>query len=200
MALIDTLELRNFDRDELDFDSIGNWPLGLRLLLLGAVVAVVLVLGYLLQIRDQYAELDAAVATEQQLRTTYEQKAFTVANLATYRAQLAELEQRFEGLLAQLPTDTEMPGLLEDITGIGAGSSLNIKTIALEPEQEAEFYIELPIRIVATGGYHDIGSFVSGVTALPRIVTFGDFAMKADAGGILFEIAAKTYRYRGLGD
>ncbi len=200
MAVIDFLQLRNFDRDELDFDSIGSWPLGVRLLLLSAVVAVVLVLGYLLLIRDQYAELDAAAATEQQLRATYEQKAFTVANLAVYRAQLAELEQRFKGLLAQLPTDTEMPGLLEDITGIGAGSSLNIKTFALEPEQATEFYIELPIRIAATGGYHDIGAFVSGVAALPRIVTFGDLALKADPGGILFEIAAKTYRYQGVGD
>lgn len=200
MALLDWLELRNFDRDELDLDSIGVWPRGVRWLMLGGLIAVVLTVGYFLQIKELYLELATAAAKEQELRTIYEQKAFTAANLDSYRAQLAELEKRFQGLLAQLPTDTEMPGLLEDITRIGYGSSLNIKTIALEPEQAAEFYIELPIRIIATGGYHDFGGFISGVAALPRIVTFGDFAMKTDASGLTLEIAAKTYRYKGLGD
>lgn len=201
MTLIDTLELRNFDRTELDIQNIGVWPLGVRLLALILVFVLLLLLGYSLRISDSYENLDMAHGKEQELRTTYQEKAFQAANLDAYRKQLAELETSFGALLAQLPTDTEVPGLLEDITEIGYGSSLDIRTISLQPELAAEFYIELPIKIVASGGYHDVGSFVSGVASLPRIVTLHDFSMKADQGNHLaLEIEAKTYRYKAQGE
>jgi len=200
MTLVDRLELRNFDRTELDIQNIGVWPLGIRLLAL-ILVFLLLLLGYSLRISDSYENLDMARGKEQELRATYQEKAFQAANLDAYRKQLAELETSFGALLAQLPTDTEVPGLLEDITEIGYGSSLDIRTISLQPELAAEFYIELPIKIVASGGYHDVGSFVSGVASLPRIVTLHDFSMKADQGNHLaLEIEAKTYRYKAQGE
>jgi len=201
MTLVDTLELRNFDHTELDIQNIGVWPLGVRLLVLILVFLLLLLLGYTLRISDSYENLDMARGKEQELRATYQEKAFQAANLDTYRKQLAELETSFGALLAQLPTDTEVPGLLEDITEIGYGSSLDIRTISLQPELAAEFYVELPIKIVASGGYHDVGSFVSGVASLPRIVTLHDFSMKADQGNHLaLEIEAKTYRYKAQGE
>lgn len=111
---------------------------------------------------------------------------------------MAEVEKLFSALLAQLPSDTEVPGLLEDITEIGHGASLNISSITLQPERAAEFYVELPIKIVAEGGYHDVGAFVSGVAGLPRIVTLHDYSLSAKgSGGLLaLEIQAKTYRYK----
>ena len=201
MTLVDTLELRNFDHTELDIQNIGVWPLGVRLLVLILVFLLLLLLGYTLRISDSYENLDMARGKEQELRATYQEKAFQAANLDAYRKQLAELETSFGALLAQLPTDTEVPGLLEDITEIGYGSSLDIRTISLQPELAAEFYVELPIKIVASGGYHDVGSFVSGVASLPRIVTLHDFSMKADQGNHLaLEIEAKTYRYKAQGE
>jgi type IV pilus assembly protein PilO len=201
MTLVDTLELRNFDHTELDIQNIGVWPLGVRLLVLILVFLLLLLLGYTLRISDSYENLDMARGKEQELRATYQEKAFQAANLDIYRKQLAELETSFGALLAQLPTDTEVPGLLEDITEIGYGSSLDIRTISLQPELAAEFYVELPIKIVASGGYHDVGSFVSGVASLPRIVTLHDFSMKADQGNHLaLEIEAKTYRYKAQGE
>jgi type IV pilus assembly protein PilO len=93
-----------------------------------------------------------------------------------------------------------VPGLLEDITNKGVESGLEIKKIELQAEQAKEFYIELPISIEVTGTYHDFGTFVSGIAALPRIVTLHDFKMSTDpkAPGVLtMSIAAKTYRYKG---
>ncbi|MGK2914239.1 MAG: type 4a pilus biogenesis protein PilO [Porticoccaceae bacterium] len=201
MTLVDTLELRNFDRNELDIQNIGVWPLGIRLLVLIITFLLILGLGYSLHVKSLYENLGMAEAQEQQLRTSYQEKAFQAANLNAYRDQMAELEKSFGALLAQLPTDTEVPGLLEDITEIGYGSSLNIRTISLQPEVAAEFYVELPIKIVAVGGYHDVGTFVSGVASLPRIVTLQDFSMKADQGNhLVLEIEAKTYRYKGQGE
>lgn len=201
MTLVDTLELRNFDRNDLDLENIGVWPLGIRLLVLIVALLVVLVLGYSLHVRGLFDNLEVAETKEQELRTVYQDKAYQAANLEAYRNQMAELEKSFGALLAQLPTDTEVPGLLEDITEIGYGSSLNIRTISLQPEMAEEFYVELPIKVVASGGYHDVGTFVSGVASLPRIVTLHDFSMKADQGNhLVLEIEAKTYRYKGQGE
>jgi len=114
---------------------------------------------------------------------------------------MVEMEASFGALVKQLPSDTEVPGLLEDITLTGIGTGLEIKSIQLKPEVAAEFYIELPIEIQVTGTYHDFGSFVSGVAGLPRIVTLHDFTIKpGDAGLLNMTILAKTYRYNDQED
>ena len=199
MALSDSLQqLKDFDFTDLDFDSIGVWPLPVRVLLLIVVFSLVLAGTYYFHVKDLGVELEQAKAQEVKLKSNFEQKAFQAANLEAYRIQMAEVEKLFNALLAQLPSDTEVPGLLEDITEIGHGASLNISSITLQPERSAEFYVELPIKIVAEGGYHDVGAFVSGVAGLPRIVTLHDYSLSAKgSGGLLaLEIQAKTYRYK----
>jgi len=199
MALSDSLQqLREFDFSDLDFESIGVWPLPVRVVLLVLLFCLVLAGTYYFHIRDLGAQLERVQAQESKLKKTYEEKAFQAANLEAYREQMAEMEKLFGALLAQLPSDTEVPGLLEDITEIGHGASLNIASITLQPERSAEFYVELPIKIVAEGGYHDVGAFVSGVAGLPRIVTLHDYSLSArgDGGLLLLEIEAKTYRYK----
>ena len=199
MALSDSLQqLKDFDFTDLDFDSIGVWPLPVRVLLLIVVFSLVLAGTYYFHVKDLGVQLEQSKAQEVKLKNNFEQKAFQAANLEAYRIQMAEVEKLFSALLAQLPSDTEVPGLLEDITEIGHGASLNISSITLQPERSAEFYVELPIKIVAEGGYHDVGAFVSGVAGLPRIVTLHDYSLSAKgSGGLLaLEIQAKTYRYK----
>ncbi|EEF24546.1 conserved hypothetical protein, partial [Ricinus communis] len=150
-----------------------------------------------------------AESHEADLKREFEDKAYKAANLEALRKQLAEMQASFGALVSQLPSDTEVPGLLEDITNKGVESGLEIKSIKLEPEQTKEFYVELPISIEVTGSYHDFGTFVSGIAGLPRIVTLQNFKIApanktpggkdADAGpGVLsMSISAKTYRYKG---
>ncbi len=110
---------------------------------------------------------------------------------------MVELDETFGALLQQLPKDTEVPGLLEDITEVAYGSGLSMKSISLQPEKTTEYYVELPIRIDVIGDYHDFGSFVSGVASLPRIVTLHDYTIKETEGALLnMVIEAKTYRYK----
>jgi type IV pilus assembly protein PilO len=110
---------------------------------------------------------------------------------------MIELDDTFGALLKQLPKDTEVPGLLEDITEVAYGSGLSMQAISLQPEQVSEFYVELPIKIDVSGDYHDFGSFVSGVAALPRIVTLHNYSIKQAESGLLnMVIEAKTYRYK----
>ncbi len=192
-------QLNKLDVSELEYENIGVWPVLFKALLCGGLFLLIVVLGYFLHVKDLYLTLDSVTGKEVTLRKTYQEKAFQAANLDAYRLQMVEVEASFGTLLAQLPGDTEVPGLLEDITEIGYGSSLDIKTISLQQEQSEEFYVALPIKIVAEGEYHDVGTFVSGVAGLPRIVTLHDYSMKSSEEGsrLIFEVNAKTYRYKG---
>lgn len=188
--------LRDFDVNDLDFNNAGTWPLLVKVFVWVLVLAVVIFLGYYLRLNDMNVTLEQARAQEETLKQDYERKAFKAANLDTYRQQMEEMEKSFGALVRQLPSDTEVPGLLEDITHTGLGSGLEITSINLQPERTAEFYVELPIEIEVRGGFHDFGSFVSGVASLPRIVTLHDFDIVPSESGLLdMTITAKTYRY-----
>lgn len=150
-------------------------------------------------VKDLQVTLDSVVREEATLKESFQARAFQAANLEAYREQMAEMEKSFGALVAQLPSDTEVPGLLEDIDEKGSDSGLIIKSIELRPEVVAEFYVELPISINVTGTYHDMGSFVSGVAGMPRIVTLHDYVIKKaakDNGLLDMTILAKTYRYK----
>jgi type IV pilus assembly protein PilO len=143
-------------------------------------------------------ELAGAQRSEADLKVKFEAKAFEAANLEKYRKQMVEMEESFEALKKQLPKDTEVPGLLEDIDEKGIDSRLAIESITLQPEIATEFYVELPIEIKVVGGYHEFGAFVSGVAGMPRIVTLHDYAILTDgkSSNLHMTIQAKTYRYK----
>ncbi|MBA1241228.1 MULTISPECIES: type 4a pilus biogenesis protein PilO [Pseudomonas] len=195
--------LRKVELSELDINNVGSWPApvkGIAAVLLGLLL---LGLGYYFHIQDLEADLDTQVVQEQALRDQYTAKAFQAANLEAYTAQMKEMETSFGAMLRQLPSDTEVPGLLEDITRAGLGAGLEFEEIKLLPETAQQFYIELPIQITVTGNYHDLATFVSGVASLPRIVTLHDFDVKPasedNASQLRMQILAKTYRYNDKG-
>lgn len=204
-------ELKNLDMRELvdqlnslDFENVGGWPAPIKFLAAVLVLALVIGGGYFLSIKDMYVALEQQQTEERTLLQSFEKKAFEAHNLDQFRKQLAEMEQTFGALLKQLPKDTEVPGLLEDITHTGLGSGLEFEKIELRNEVAKEFYVELPIQIRVIGDYHSFGSFVSGVAALPRIVTLHDFTVSrpdnndgplAALGLLYLDITAKTYRY-----
>ncbi len=200
MAFEDTMRsLREFDVNDLDFDTVGSWPLPIKMFIWVVVLGGVLAFGYYYHIEDLQIQLEGERKKEVQLKKDFEKKAFQAANLEAYRQQMREMEESFGALVSQLPSDTEVPGLLEDITNKGLLNGLNIASIDLLPEQAREFYVELPISIVASGSYHDLGAFISGMAALPRIVTLHDFNISAPGGNanqLQMRIIAKTYRYR----
>jgi type IV pilus assembly protein PilO len=197
--------LRNFDYEQLnDLDNVGSWPLAVKFILWILIFAAAIGLGYFVHITNLQAELQRAVAEEKNLRNDYETNYFQAAHLASYRIQQKEMEETFESILRQLPSDTEIPGLIEDITLVGLENGLEFTSIDLQPEVVHEFYIEKPIQIVVSGDYHSLGSFVSDVSDLSRIVTLHDFTIspkgrlaRGDVSGshLNMVILAKTYRY-----
>lgn len=190
----------------VNWNNPGSWPIVVKATVYLATFAVVLAAAYFMLITGLNNELDIAKSHEQDLLKSYEEKAFKAMNLDAYKKQLADMEEAFGALLRQLPKDTEVPSLLEDITHTGLGSGLEFTSIDLGTETRKEFYAELPINIVVTGDYHGFGSFVSGVAALPRIVTLHDFSITPaksiggskkgyDSRLLQMTITAKTYRY-----
>lgn len=205
MAVADTLKsLNELDLGDLDFDNLGSWPLPVKILTCLLLFALIMVGGYYYHVDGLQSELERKEKKESDLRRDFERKSFEAANLEAYKQQMAEMEESFGALVSQLPSDTEVPGLLEDITNKGELNGLAISTIDLLAEVPQEFYIELPISIVAVGSYHDLGAFISGMAGLPRIVTLHDFTINAPGANtnqLQMDITAKTYRYReGLAD
>jgi type IV pilus assembly protein PilO len=154
--------LNELDLADLDMENIGSWPLVLKGIVLTLLYVVILVAGFYLHVDDLNIQLRGAEQEEQTLRQDFEKKAFEAANLDAYKAQLVEMEQRFGALVAQLPSETEVPGLLEDITDKGELNGLSIQRIDLLDEQAQTFYIELPIAIEAVGFLSRLGCLCIG--------------------------------------
>lgn len=204
MSLAQSLEgLRKIDLADLDLNNLGSWPAAVKVISAVLLAVVTLVMGYQFLIKDSQTQLEEQRSLETTLKEQFSSKAFQAANLEAYRAQLVLMEESFGAMLRQLPGDTEVPGLLEDVTRAGLGSGLEFEEIRLQPEVAQQFYIELPIKISVVGGYHELATFVSGVASLPRIVTLHDFEIKpvqeGRASKLRMGITAKTYRYNDKG-
>ena len=195
--------LREVKLSELDLNNIGSWPAAVRGIACLLVLVIIVALGYNFHLKDLQEQLEQQQGEEQTLKQQFETKAAQATNLEAYKEQMKEMESSFGALLKQLPSDTEVPGLLEDITRTGLGSGLEFEEIKLQPEVAQQFYIELPIQITVVGGYHDLATFVSGVASLPRIVTLHDFDIKPvtqeSTTKLRMSILAKTYRYNEKG-
>ncbi|ODS24305.1 hypothetical protein AB835_04580 [Candidatus Endobugula sertula] len=197
MSLQDTLEqLNNLDLNDIDWSRMGGWPLLGRLCVWGLAMVGVLGVTYFLFVQGLQDTLHREVRNESQLRQAFQQKVFQAAALDQYRTQMGQMKQDFKFLLAQLPKKTQVPGLLDDIDEKGSISGLNILSIKLKSEIVGEFYVILPIEISAEGSYHNIGSFVSGIAGMSRIVTLHDFNITAGShpSKLKVVIQAKTYR------
>ncbi len=184
----------------LDANDVGRWPFVFRAAVIVVVFAVVLGLGvYWFIIEDKLPQLQRAQDDEQTLRVTFENKQKKAANYDDYKAQLAQMEQSFGTMLRQLPGKTEIPSLIVDISQTGLASGLQEKLFQPQSEIPRDFYAEKPIMISLSGGYHEIANFVSGIAALPRIVTLHDINITPDNQNnfdqLTLEVTAKTYRY-----
>lgn len=195
MSFID--DVRN-----LDPNDVGRWPPVFRFGAIGIIFLVAAALMiYFLAWSPNKPDLDAARAQEEKLLQDLEGKARKAANLDGYKTQLAQIEKSFGTMLGKLPNKTEVPNLLTDISQQGTAAGLDQKLFQPGPQVNKDFYAELPIKMRLTGSFHSIGAFVSGIAALPRIVTLHDVQIapaskdKSGFDQLQVDLTAKTYRY-----
>ena len=184
----------------LDANDVGRWPLPFRIAVI--VIVFVLVTGvgvYFFIVKDKAPLLERAKQEEVDLSQTFENKQKKAANYDAYKAQLAQIEQSFGTMLRQLPGETEIPSLIVDISQTGLAAGLQEKLFVPQPEIPKDFYAEKPIKIRLTGGFHEVSKFVSGIAALPRIVTLHDIDITPENDesfdNLSMEVTAQTYRY-----
>ncbi|MBK1717414.1 type 4a pilus biogenesis protein PilO [Thiocystis violacea] len=191
--------------NQLDLNSFGEWPTPVKAVAILLACLAVGGLTYYLDTKDQRDRLAREQTSEQELRSTLEVKQQKAANLEAYRNQLAEMKESFGAMLRQLPNRTEVASLLVDVSQTGLANGLEFELFQPESELGKDFYAELPIRIKVNGTYHDFGRFISGLAALPRIVTIHDVQI-VGAGSksptqapadekLALQATVKTYRY-----
>lgn len=202
------MSLASIDLNDLDFSNVGSWSVAAKGLAIALVVIIVLVAGYFFDTSDQISNIEALEKKEVELKQLFELKQAKAANLDSYKKQLTEIERTFGSLLNQLPSRNEVADLLTDISQTGLSNGLEFDLFKPAAEQPKEFYSELPIDLKVRGEYHEFGRFMSGVAALPRIVTMHDFKIKTlppekakktntnkKKHFLTMEAQAKTYRY-----
>ena len=190
----------------LDFNNIGGWPQQARIGLCVIIGLLIVGLTWWVFVRDQREELANLERTESELRGEFETKQGRASNLEPLKLQLAQMEQQLQQMLRQLPSKTEMPDLIVDISQTALATGISNELFQPGPEEPKEFYAEKPISLRMVGTYHQFGGFVSGVASLPRVVimTMHDISLKPrgeTGAGITanspLELAGtvKTYRY-----
>lgn len=170
-------DLQEFRRsfESLDSENYGSWPLPVKVTVIGLIITLIAALAWALPISSKIDEINAAESQQQTLLDSYREKESRARHLKAYQEQVVQMEAEFNTFLDQLPKDTRVSELVEGINMTGVGSNIRFQDISVEPEIENEFFIEQPIRIAALGEYHQFGSFISGLAALPRIITMHDF-------------------------
>jgi type IV pilus assembly protein PilO len=187
--------------NELDLNNIGDWPNGIKAIAIGLLCVALGGAWYYFDTQDQISQLETAHRKEGQLRTSFENKQRKAASLDAYRQQLEEMKQSFGAMLRQLPDKTEVAALLVDVSQTGLAAGLEFELFQPSGEHQKDFYAELPIQVRVTGQYHEFGRFISGLAALPRIVTIHDVNIgsgRGNRGGgdkLTLSATVKTYRY-----
>lgn len=197
--------------NDLDLSGFGEWPIPVKAVIILIACIALGGLVFYLDTEDQLIRLDQAQAAEAELKISFESKQRKASNLDAYRQQLAEMQESFGAMLRQLPNKTEVASLLVDVSQTGLANGLEFELFQPNQELTQDFYAELPIDIRVTGNYHDFGRFISGLAALPRIVTVHDVqiaaATKSPAANkntdkaddknakLTLQATVKTYRY-----
>ena len=207
------MNLSEINLNNIDIREAGDWPFAGKAVLMILVIAAIVGAGYYFLTDDQLIKLDQVKREEQTLRADFIEKQRVAANLESFRAQLKQMEADLEVMLRQLPTGTEMPDLLQDVSNTGKKNGLDFQLFKPEAEQPRDFYAAKPIKIKATGTYHEFGAFVSGVAALSRIVTLENATLtvakpakpgekpvaKGGVEQLAIDATLQTYRYMDEG-
>ena len=180
---------------DINLANIGTSPLWVKVLMIGVACLAILFAGYYLHHKDQLEDLKRVQAKELELRTTFENKAEKASNLELYKVQLEEMRRTFGTLLRQLPSKTEIPALIVDISQTGLASGLEIELFKPQGESKKEFYAEKAIALRVKGDYHQFGAFASDIAALPRIVTLHNISLTPSDNKMTMTAEVKTYRY-----
>ncbi len=187
----------------LEPDNIGTAPTIIKMGVFITLFVAIIGAGIYFDTREQLQVQERLEKKETELKGEFKIKADQAAKLELYKEQLAEMEASFGALLRQLPETTEVESLLVDVSQTGLAAGLEIKKFKPSDEEKKGFYAELPIALEVSGSFHQLATFISGIAALPRIVTISEMRLEPFSkdnedqpdGKLKMAATAKTYRY-----
>jgi type IV pilus assembly protein PilO len=200
--------MASFDLSKLDRNNYGSWPMPVKMAAAFILLVAVVGIGWYFMIKPKQKDFADAQVKETALMRDFVEKQGRVVNLEDYKQQLADIEDLLRQMVRQLPSKTEMPDLLVDVSQTALSAGIDNELFEPGPEVPQQFYAEKPIQLRMVGTYHQFGAFVSGVAALPRVVilTMHDVSLKpapapagkskeqVPAGQLVLEGTVKTYR------
>ncbi len=184
----------NLSEVNWDVNAAGSWPFPVKIATIVLFSVLVMSLFIYFVTLDQLDELEQLEQKEQTLKKSFEVKQRKAINLPDYRDQLKQIEASLGEMIKQMPTKAEVANLLIDISQTGLASGLEFRLFKPANSLRKDFYSELPINIQVEGKYDELGLFVSGLAALPRIVTVHDVVISPLKGSLLsMKAVIKTY-------
>ncbi len=187
------------DFRDLDFEDMPEWPLLPQLLVIGALVIVLQVVGAWFYLSPQNDELEQIRQQEVTLKSSIRIKAAKVAALPQLQAQLDELNTRYQYLLKQLPVQKELASMLSAVNEQGLKNDLTFTRVDWGEKQVQEFLYRLPLNIELTGAYNDIGDFSEAIAKLPRIISLHNVEwqrVSQESSTLHFRVRAYTYQFK----
>lgn len=192
--------------NSLNKDNYGSAPWPVRIFVMAMIFVAILVIAWFTLVGSKLDDIKSAEAEQVTLLEDYKAKEARARYLDEYRAQVSQMEFNFKELLNQLPKTTRISELIEGINMVGVSSGIRFQDLSVDDEKEHEFFVERAINIQATGGYHQFGDFITGIAALPRIITMHDFEVVNAQPSLdkmpelQFKITTKTYRAKEVVD
>lgn len=186
------------DINDLDLEDIGNWPTPAKIMLNLVFAGLIGLFSYWFLIEDSLQTLATTEKKELELKSQFEVKSQLASNLEPYSVQMQDMEESFNKMLRQLPSQSETAGLLDDLSYIGQDNGLDLRKFKWLPEVTRDFSYEVPVSLEVEGNFHQLGKFTGDIAALPRIVTLEDFTItKLKGESLRVNMIARTYRYKG---
>jgi type IV pilus assembly protein PilO len=167
---------------------------------LGALLVLITLLNFFFMVRPEFSVLEAQAAQQRQLDSQLQEKSEIAQNLNERRREMDVLQQKLDEALAELPESADIDELLAQLNEIGRKSGLEISAVEPAPEESAQIYVKIPIKMALTGNYHEIAMFLQSLANLRRIVNvnniqLGSPALKAEKVVLSTSFVATTFRF-----
>ncbi len=172
-------------KTNLDLNNLHLLNLPAKLFIALLAVAAMLGLGYAGLFKSQLESLEEYEAKETELKNTYKQKSIDAASLDNLKEELAAIRSAFDIMLKQLPTDSEIPNLVQELHQAGSSNGLRLDSVIPQPPVDDGPIQRLPYSISITGNYNQISQFTRDVGSLSRIITLESLKItqSAENGG-----------------
>jgi len=144
---------------------------------LAAAVVLLTLANFLFFINPVEAQIGNQQARQRALDAQLQEKSEIAQNLNERRREMDVLQQKLDEALSELPEEADVDGLLASLNDVGRKSGLEIASVEPTPEQPAQIYVKIPIRMSVTGNYNEVALFLQEVANMRRIVNVNNIRL-----------------------